>query len=40
MPGQKTKSSQGKNPENYENTRNETNVCKQKPIIVDDFNEV
>ena len=33
-------SSLGKNPENYENIRNETNIYKQKPILVDDFNEV
>ena len=40
MQGQKTKSSLGKNPENYENIWNKTNIPKQKPIIVDDFNEV
>ena len=33
-------SSLGKNPENYENICNETNIYKQKPILVDDFNEV
>ena len=30
----------GKNPDNYENVHNETNIYKQKPINVDDFNEV
>ena len=30
----------GKNPENYENIRNETNIYEQKPINIDDFNEV
>ena len=30
----------GKKPENYENIHNETNIYKQKPINVDDFNEV
>ena len=38
MQRQKTKSSLGK--ENYENIRNETNIFKQKPIILDDFSEV
>ena len=33
-------SSLGKNPENYETIPNETNIYKQKPINVDDFNEV
>ena len=33
-------SSLGKNPENYENICNETNIYEQKPINVDDFNEV
>ena len=30
----------GKNPENYESIRDETNTYEQKPINVDDFNEV
>ena len=30
----------GKNPENYESIRDETNIYEQKPINVDDFNEV
>ena len=30
----------GKNPENYETIPNETNIYEQKPINVDDFNEV
>ena len=34
------KSSLGKNPENHENIRNEINIYEQKPINVDDFNEV
>ena len=29
-----------KNPENYENICNETNIYEQKPINVDDFNKV
>ena len=29
-----------KNPENYQSTRNETYTYEQKPINVDDFNEV
>ena len=33
-------SSLGKNPENYETVPNETNIYEQKPINVDDFNEV
>ena len=33
-------SSLGKNPENYETIHNETNIYQQKPINVDDFNEV
>ena len=33
-------SSLGKNPENYENTRKETNIYEQKPVTIDDFNEV
>ena len=33
-------SSLGKNPENYETIPNETNIYEQKPINVDDFNEV
>ena len=30
----------GKNPENYETIRNETSIFGQKPIKVDDFNEI
>ena len=30
----------GKNPENYENIPNETNIYEQKPINIDDFNDV
>ena len=30
----------GKNPENYEAIRNETLFYEQKPIKVDDFNEI
>ena len=30
----------GKNPENYETIRNETSIFEQKPINVDDFNEI
>ena len=33
-------SSLGKNPENYESICNETYTYEQKPINVDDFNEV
>ena len=33
-------SSLGKIPENYETIHNETNIYQQKPINVDDFNEV
>ena len=33
-------SSLGKNPENYENPQKETNIYEQKPINIDDFNEV
>ena len=33
-------SSLGKNPENYKNMRKETNISEQKPVTVDDFNEV
>ena len=29
-----------KNPENYENIRNETNIYEQKPTNVHDFNKV
>ena len=29
----------GKNPQNHENVRNETDVYEQKPIKIDDFNE-
>ena len=30
----------GKNPDNYETTRNDTSVFEQKPVKVDDFNEI
>ena len=30
----------GKNPENYKTIRNKTNIYEQKPVNVDDFNEV
>ena len=30
----------GRNPENYETIRNETSVFEQKPIKVDDLNEI
>ena len=30
----------GKNPEDYENIRKETNSYEQKPVTTDDFNEV
>ena len=30
----------GKNPESYETIRNETSVFEQRPIEVDDFNEI
>ena len=30
----------GKNPENYENIREETNIYEQKPLNIDVFNEV
>ena len=33
-------SSLGKNPENYESICNETYTYEQKPINIDDFNEV
>ena len=33
-------SSLGKNPENYENIHKETNIYEQKPVTIDDFNEV
>ena len=36
----KLETSLGKNPENYETVRNETNMYEQKPINVDNFNEV
>ena len=36
----KFESSLGKNPENYETIRNETNIYEEKPVNVDDFNEV
>ena len=36
----KLERSLGKNPENYETIRNETNICEQKLVNVDDFNEV
>ena len=29
----------GKNLQNYESVRNETNVSEEKPIKIDDFNE-
>ena len=29
----------GKDPEKYENVRNETDVYEQKPIRIDDFNK-
>ena len=29
----------GKNPNNYENIRKETNIYEQKPINIDDFND-
>ena len=35
----KLDSSLGKNPENYQSIRNETNIYEQKPINIDDFNE-
>ena len=34
------KVSLGKNPENYESIRNEWNIYEQKPINVDEFNDV
>ena len=40
MDKKKLESSLGKNPENYETICNETNIQKQKPINIDDFNEV
>ena len=36
----KLDSSLGKNPENYQSIRNETNIYEQKPINIDDFNEI
>ena len=33
-------SSLGKNSENYENIRKETNIYEQKTVTIDDFNEV
>ena len=30
----------GVNPDNYETIRNETNIYEQKPINIDDFNEI
>ena len=30
----------GKNPENYENIHKEINIYEQKPVTIDDFNEV
>ena len=33
-------SSRTKNSENYETTHNETNLYEEKPINIDDFNEV
>ena len=35
----KLDSSLGKNPENYQSIRNETNIYEQKPINIDNFNE-
>ena len=41
MQGQKTlKSSLEKNHNNYESIRDETNIYKQKPINIDQFNEI
>ena len=36
----KWETSLGKNPENYETIRNETNIYEQKPINIDEFNDV
>ena len=36
----KLDSSLGKNPENYESIRNETNIYEQNPINIDDFNKI
>ena len=36
----KLDSSLGKNPENYESESNETSIFEQKPINIDDFNEI
>ena len=33
-------SSLGKNPENYESIHHKTNIYEQKPINIDDFNEI
>ena len=33
-------SSLGKNPQNYENIRKEINIYGQKPVDIDNFNEV
>ena len=33
-------SSLGKNPENYENIRKETNIYEQNPVTIDNFNKV
>ena len=30
----------GKNPDNYETIRDETNIYKQKPLNIDEFNDV
>ena len=41
MQGQKTlKSSLEKNHNNYESIHDETNIYKQKPINIDQFNEI
>ena len=32
--------SMGKNPSNYESVQKETNTHKQKPINIDDFNDL
>ena len=41
MQGQKNwDNSVGKNPDNCETIRNETNIYEQKPINVDDFNDI
>ena len=37
--GKKNIESLGKDPQKYENVRNETDVYEQKPIRIDDFNK-